>query len=104
MYNYRVYVKLLQYLQYLCFRPTEFTCDNGECISKYSVCDGAADCADTSDEILKTCQSNQCSDYLYRCKYGACVDGDAVCNDIVDCIDGSDEIEQICRFKPVTDE
>lgn len=69
-----------------------------------SVCDGTAECADQSDETVKLCGSNQCSDFLFRCRYGACVDGDAVCNGDINCIDGSDEIEQFCQFKQEQEE
>ena len=34
----------------------EFTCDNGECVSQSSVCDGDNDCGDYSDE------DNDCGD------------------------------------------
>lgn len=79
-------------------RQSEFTCDNGQCISKFSVCDGSAECSDQSDETYKGCSTNQCPEYAFQCRYGACIDGDAVCNGIIDCIDGSDEIEQYCKW------
>ena len=31
--------------------PFSYFCDNGQCVSEYSVCDGIEDCYDDSDEI-----------------------------------------------------
>ena len=32
-------------------KPSEFRCDNGECIDESSVCDEHSDCRDLSDEL-----------------------------------------------------
>lgn len=37
----------------------EFTCDNGQCIRNHYKCDGRRDCADGSDESLKTCYQGE---------------------------------------------
>lgn len=38
-------------------RKDQFTCANGHCIDKSSLCDGKADCADNSDETYMQCGS-----------------------------------------------
>uniref|UniRef100_A0A1B6KMK9 Peptidase S1 domain-containing protein n=1 Tax=Graphocephala atropunctata TaxID=36148 RepID=A0A1B6KMK9_9HEMI len=70
-------------------------CDNGQCIDKYSVCDGIIDCKDKSDETEAACfrtfQGKCPAEGLWRCKYGACLSQAARCNRRNDCWDGSDE-------------
>ncbi|GLV43958.1 Lipophorin receptor 1 [Carabus blaptoides fortunei] len=73
-----------------------FTCNSGQCIDRYRVCDGTKDCTDGSDETYGTCHAIQCPIYAYRCAYGACIAGSAKCNGLIDCADGSDELVQIC--------
>lgn len=75
---------------------SQFACNNGQCIDKYLVCDGAANCDDASDETYNLCNSIACQGYSFRCAYGACVDGDAKCDGNDDCIDKSDEDVKIC--------
>ncbi|GLV43960.1 modular serine protease [Carabus blaptoides fortunei] len=71
-----------------------FTCNDGNCIALYQLCDGVVDCRDRSDEILATCQplSTSCPEFTHVCAYGACVDSDAKCNGVQDCADNSDEV------------
>ncbi|CAL1673906.1 unnamed protein product [Lasius platythorax] len=76
-----------------------FRCRNGECIAGELLCDGKANCRDSSDETQAECMKPEilCPDYAFRCKYGACINGDSVCNGIQDCVDNSDETQPQCR-------
>ncbi|CAH1707794.1 unnamed protein product [Aphis gossypii] len=74
-----------------------FNCSNGQCIESSAVCDGHADCSDSSDETNDLCAKQTCRNYSYRCKYGACVDKSAKCNGKNDCVDGSDENLPECK-------
>jgi hypothetical protein len=62
--------------------PNAFFCANGSAVAPTSQCDGAADCADGSDEV--GCQ-------------GPCADGTTMityadlCNGVNDCPEGEDE-------------
>ncbi|XP_050449027.1 modular serine protease-like [Cataglyphis hispanica] len=75
-----------------------FQCYNGECIAGELLCDGKANCKDSSDETQAECMKPEilCPDYAFRCKYGACINGDAVCNNVQDCVDNSDETQPQC--------
>lgn len=75
-----------------------FQCRNGECIAGELLCDGKANCKDSSDETRAECMKPEilCPDYAFRCQYGACVNGDSVCNGIQDCLDNSDETLSQC--------
>ncbi len=66
-----------------------FTCRNGQCISRRKVCDGQADCSDNSDEDTRFCckrnmlffryvtffflAAYNCRPTEYRCLSGACI-------------------------------
>ncbi|CAH1400754.1 unnamed protein product [Nezara viridula] len=80
-----------------CTGPS-FRCSNGECISSTSVCDGAVDCRDRSDETQAVCTELNlpCPSFAFRCAYGACVDKSTICNGIQDCADNSDELLPQC--------
>lgn len=88
--------------KYLCVyfsnRLERFRCRNGECIAGELLCDGKANCKDSSDETQAECMKPEilCPNYAFRCRYGACVNGDAVCNGIQDCVDNSDETQPQC--------
>ncbi|XP_063992829.1 modular serine protease-like isoform X2 [Diachasmimorpha longicaudata] len=85
-------------------RLDQFQCSNGECIASHFLCDGKAECKDSSDETSLQCLKPEitCPEYAFRCTYGACVDGDAKCNKKNDCIDGSDETLPECTENSVT--
>jgi len=80
-------------------RLERFQCRNGECIAGEFLCDGVANCRDSSDETATECTKPGivCPTYAFRCNYGACVNGDSVCNGIQDCVDNSDETQSQCR-------
>lgn len=48
-------LSLTAFIDDFCSDDHEFRCQNGECGSKEWVCDGEADCADSSDEDPKIC-------------------------------------------------
>ncbi|XP_014287958.1 modular serine protease [Halyomorpha halys] len=77
---------------------SSFRCSNGKCIPNTSVCDGAIDCDDRSDETQAVCTelALPCPSYAFRCAYGACVDKSTICNGIQDCADNSDELLPQC--------
>ncbi|XP_017039627.1 modular serine protease [Drosophila ficusphila] len=77
---------------------SEFECDNGNCISRFDVCNGERNCPDGSDETALTCISQRkfCSKPYFQCTYGACVIGTAGCNGVPECADGSDETRLRC--------
>ena len=65
----------------------QFRCTNGECIDNTLVCNRIADCADSSDEARKCCDSDEfmCVDTL------TCIPRSKKGDGIPDCTDGSDE-------------
>ncbi|XP_011705822.1 PREDICTED: limulus clotting factor C-like, partial [Wasmannia auropunctata] len=77
-------------------RLQRFRCHNGQCITGKLLCDGRADCRDSSDETVAECKEILCPDYAFRCNYGGCINGDYVCNGIQDCVDNSDETQLLC--------
>ncbi|XP_046596186.1 uncharacterized protein LOC107227048 isoform X1 [Neodiprion lecontei] len=72
-----------------CPLESEFTCNNGQCISKMRFCDGLADCDDGSDEP-HGCQG-RCNKHEFTCGNGRCITRSVKCNGIDDCGDGTDE-------------
>lgn len=69
-----------------------FTCLNGSLIEADGICDGEADCADSSDERAELCLAVICRADQFKCYYGACISRAGFCNREGDCLDGSDEI------------
>ncbi|XP_048485902.1 modular serine protease [Plutella xylostella] len=80
-----------------CPKRFQWRCRDGTCISFDKKCDGAADCADRSDEAHAVCRNITCQPNWFRCTYGACVDGTAACNGVAECADESDELLPQCR-------
>lgn len=64
------------------FSRGRFKCLDGSTIPAASHCDGLRDCADGSDETVRSCAAKTCPSYLFQCAYGACVDSDANCNQV----------------------
>ncbi|CAF4205785.1 unnamed protein product, partial [Rotaria sp. Silwood2] len=50
-----------------------FTCRNGQCLSRRKVCDGQSDCSDGSDEDTRFCSRYTCRPTEYRCLSGGCI-------------------------------
>ncbi|CAM4944086.1 unnamed protein product [Rotaria socialis] len=68
-----------------------FTCRNGQCISRRKVCDSQSDCSDGSDEDTRFCSRYTCRPTEYRCLSGGCIPYIERCDRKQDCNDGSDE-------------
>lgn len=81
-------------------KPTEFTCDNRDCIAYDSVCDMKQDCADGSDENVTMCESFPLycrrNPNKFLCASGSCIAATSVCNGLDDCGDFSDE--EMCNI------
>lgn len=73
-----------------------FQCDNRQCISIDLLCDGNADCSDSSDEAVKYCAAQYCPSFSFRCGNGACIGAKKKCDERYDCLDGSDENYALC--------
>lgn len=74
-------------------QDSQFTCQNGHCISKAFVCDEENDCGDESDELEHLCHTPEatCPPHQFRCDNGHCLEMVKVCNHLDDCSDNSDE-------------
>ncbi|VDI03838.1 relaxin family peptide receptor 2 [Mytilus galloprovincialis] len=75
-----------------------FTCENGEVISQFAVCDSYHDCFDISDE--KYCGSD-CLNSQFQCADGSCIHLTFYCDHTKHCKDGSDEHH--CQWKSCGD-
>lgn len=75
----------------ICRRDT-FRCTSGfNCITYDLVCNGIADCSDSSDESPQICNKKCPQDY-FQCRQGSCILDSLKCNGIADCPDQSDEL------------
>lgn len=70
---------------------SNFTCSNGDSIIASKICDGIANCDDSSDERQELCAPIICQPDEFKCYYGACISRELLCDKQTDCIDGSDE-------------
>jgi len=77
--------------------PLQLTCDNDECVSLTSRCDGNDDCGDSSDESPLICGTGTCGANRFSCVSGSCIAINAVCDGVSDCPEGFDEHPVICN-------
>lgn len=70
---------------------TQFTCANGNCISKRFVCDGMRNCPDGSDESTNFCAYHTCQPSEFKCRNGRCIPMAERCDRVDQCGDNSDE-------------
>ena len=81
---------------YVCRHPQLFQCavpnpTAVDCIAPVQLCDGKAQCADSSDE--RNCASHTCLESQFKCRgdQPRCISSALVCNGRPDCDDRSDE-------------
>lgn len=84
---------LLLFSNNLAQSEVNFICKSGHVLDGIQkVCDGRADCYDTSDEAIELCSHTLCPSNHAKCKYGACIPRSKFCNGVRDCFDSSDEL------------
>ena len=74
--------------------PDQFTCTNGECVTRNLLCDDDHACKDGSDE-----ENCACPFHKFACQGGGCLLVTALCNGRKDCPGGDDENN--CRMLAV---
>ncbi|XP_059822369.1 low-density lipoprotein receptor-related protein 2a isoform X1 [Hypanus sabinus] len=74
----------------------QFQCNDGNCTSSYSLCNGFLNCPDGSDEDAALCESHQCQSYQWQCADRSCIPKSWQCDEMDDCPDGSDEDPATC--------
>ena len=77
-----------------CDDQSQWTCDDGTCVTLSSRCDGQPQCEDQSDEL----DCPRCSEGDFRCSDNTCLQPEMVCNDVRDCVGGEDELN--CSPQP----
>ncbi|RZF47444.1 hypothetical protein LSTR_LSTR007371 [Laodelphax striatellus] len=73
-----------------------FYCMDGKSIPYENMCDGVAQCDDSSDEDEDICSTNEDE---FECYDGQKIANNAVCNGTAECLDESDESVEHCIFK-----
>lgn len=72
----------------------QFTCFDGRCIGKVSLCDGFKDCSNNEDEDSHQCHMHgTCGPDEFKCGNGQCIPDDWLCDGSFDCTDNTDELK-----------
>ena len=71
---------------------TQFSCANGNCISKRFLCDSVDHCGDNSDEAVNYCAFHRCLQSEFTCRNGRCIPMPERCDRNDNCGDNSDEV------------